>query len=301
MTERYGPESLTVAIVSYNSRSTIGRALDALARQTTLGFETLVIDSSDDGTEIQIAKLYPGARLVHFAERHFPGKARNAAMRHRDRELIAFVDADCIAEPDWVERILAAHNDPANANRWIIGGSVGVANPESTAGWASFFCEFSPWLRGGPSRPLTDIATCCYSMKRTAFERFGPFVEDGYCSDTVFNWRAGAEGQSPLFVPGIHVRHINPTGMRRIAAKQRMHGERFAGIRAREKRWSRSRSLFSAVTAPLLPLYLWVRTGLRVLRAPGYRKAFLRATPCLWCVSIAWSWGEARGYLRAAL
>lgn len=296
----YSPASLTVVIVSYNSRATIGRTLSALENQTVQGFETLVVDSSDDGSEMEIILRFPWVRLHHEAERLYPGKARNVALQHARGDLIAFVDADCIADPDWVERILEAHSDPAHANRLIIGGSVGTANVEDRDGWASFFCEFSPWLRVGETRVAPDIPTCCYSMKREAFARFGPFEEEGYCSDTIFNWRAGAENQHPLFVPRIHVRHINPTDRRRILAKQGMHGERFATVRVREHGWSAMRALLHAFTAPFLPPLLWLRTARRVWRAEGYRSPFLRATLALWHVLSAWCLGEARGYWRAA-
>lgn len=296
----YRGDMLSVAIVSYNSRATIERALAALAAQSVQGFETLVVDSSNDGTGEVIAARFPQVRLVSATERLYPGKARNAAVREARGELVAFVDADCLAEPDWVEQILAAHNDPASKGRLIIGGSVGTANRESLAGWASFFCEFSPWLPVGVPRLVNDIPTCCYSMKREAFERFGPFEEEGYCSDTIFNWRAVAGGQQPLFVPAMHVRHINPTKLGRIVSKQRMHGERFGTVRAREQGWGRRQSRLYACAGPLLPAVLWLRTARRLRQAYGYWQPFLKATPLLWCVLMAWCVGEAFGYWRAA-
>lgn len=294
------PESLAVVLVSYNSRATIGVALHALRQQTVSGFETVVIDSSNDGTAAYIAQSFPWVRLHHFSERHFPGKARNRAMALTTHPLVGFVDADCVAEPDWVEQILAAFNRAEHAGQLIIGGSVGVANPKSLTGWASYFCEFSPWLPTGPPRQLTDIPTCCYAMKREAFTQFGPFEEEGYCSDTIFNWRATAAGHSPLFIPSLHVKHMNPIDLQRILEKQAMHGERFATVRAREKAWGRGEALLRALTAPLLPAFLWLRTARRAWRAPSYRTHFLRSTPALLRVLNAWSWGEARGYWRAA-
>lgn len=295
---RYASNKLTVAIVSYNARTTIGRTLTALAEQSAAGFETLVVDSSHDETHLEIAGRFPSVRLIHVQERLFPGKARNVAVREARGELLAFVDADCVAAPDWVERILAAHNDPRYEGQLIIGGSVGAANPESLAGWASFFCEFSPWLRWGRPRLVDDIPTCCYSMKREAFARFGPFDEEGYCSDTTFNWRAVAGGQPPLFMPAIHVRHENPTKLARILEKQGMHGERFGTVRARQHEWSRWRARIWAGAAPFLPIVLWLRTARRAWRAGGHARPFLLATPLLAPVLAAWCLGEARAYWR---
>jgi GT2 family glycosyltransferase len=295
----YSAASLSVIVVSYNARETIGGVLEALAAQTVQGFETVLVDSSTDGTADLVRERFPSVHVHHFRDRMFPGKARNAGLRATGRPLAAFVDADCLADPDWVENMLQAHNSPQGRRRWIVGGSVGVANPGNLDGWASFLCEFTPWLRVGADRAMADQPTCCYSMKREAFERFGPFLEDGYCSDTAFNWKAHAAGQGPWFVPAMHVRHINPPDLARITAKQRMHGEAFARLRAKREAWTWTHARLRAITAPCLPLLLWKRAALQVWRVPEYRRPFLRATPKLARVLAAWSWGEARGYWHA--
>src|SRR5262245_24428080 len=200
---------LTVIVVSYNSRKTIRNCLDGLLNQTVCGFRTLVVDSSKDGCADIVEREYGWAELVRSSRRLFPGDARNLGMRSVVTPLVAFVDADCIASADWVERIIEAHE----AADLIIGGSVGVANPGSVPGWALYFCEFSGWLPLGRVRTVSEIPTCCLSFKRKAFDCFGPFLEGSYCSDTLFNWKAGKAGHPPLFVPQIHVRHQNPTAV----------------------------------------------------------------------------------------
>jgi GT2 family glycosyltransferase len=206
--------------------------------------------------------------------------------------LIGFVDADCVAAPDWVERLVEAHD----SDKLIIGGSVGVANPDSVAGWALYFCEFSGWLPRGRARAMADIPTCCLSFKRSAFASFGPFLEGGYCSDTLFNWKASQAGHSPLFIPQIHVQHRNPTVARENLSKLRMHGEAFGQMRARYLRWPWTTRKLRSLSWILLPAWLWLRTAGRVARARGYRLPFLRATPLIWAGLACWSWGEAVGY-----
>ena len=283
---------LTIIVVSFNSRATIAACLDALQHQTVVGFRTLVIDSSSDGTAELVARDYPDIELLHSAKRLFPGDARNLGMRQVTTPLAGFVDADCVANHDWVERVVAAHD----AGDWIIGGSVGVANPESIAGWASYFCEFSGWLPRGAVRQMADIPTCCLSFKRQAFEQFGPFLEGGYCSDTLFNWRATAGGHAPLFVPRIHVRHRNPVRLGAILRKLRMHGEAFGRMRVRHHQWGPPMCLARAASWILLPPWLWLRTAWRVLATPDYRWPFLSATPLLCAALTCWCWGEAVSY-----
>ena len=294
------PRDLSVIVVSFNARETIGACLRALGGQTVKGFRTLVVDSSSDGTAELVRREFTsagstGVELIHSKRRLYPGDARNAGLQRATSALVAFVDADCIAAPDWVERIVAAHT----GSELIIGGSVGVANPGSLAGWAIYFCEFSGWIPQGRTRHLADIPTCCLSFKRAAYDHYGPFLEGSYCSDTLFNWKAGEGGHRPLFVPEIHVQHHNLTALRPILRKLRMHGETFARVRVRHGRWGRGDRFARAATWVLLPGWLWLRTSGRVARAPGYRWPFLRATPWVLAGLVCWSWGEAVGYLRS--
>jgi GT2 family glycosyltransferase len=302
------PRDLTVAIVSYNSVATIGDALSSLRRQTVTGFETIVVDSSFDGTSQLIREQFPEVRLLTFPRRLFPGAGRNITCEESKRDIIAFLDADCIAEPDWVENILRVHapgprpwpHDSRNDAPWIVGGSVGVANPRSTAGWGYFFSEFSLWLPAGHARPMRDIPTCTLSIKRTAFALIGPFLETGYCSDTAFNWTACEIGRQPWFDPRIRVRHHNPEQLSRILSKQRNHGETFARLRAERFRHPTGENIARALTAPLLPAYLWLRNGWWAIQAPGFSLPYLKSSPYTLLVLAAWSAGEATGYWKAA-
>jgi len=295
MKHRYPPKDLTVAIVSFQAKSTILRCLDALSFQTVSGFFILVVDSSSDGTGTLIRNHHPEVRIIEHPGRLFPGAARNLACRNVATPLIAFVDSDCLADPNWVERILAAHQ----ADDWIIGGSVGVANPEFIPGWASFLNEFSLWLRTGPPRHLADIPTCCISFKREAIDQFGPFLESRYCEDTDLNWRAAIAGRPPLFQPDIHVRHVNPRGFFSLLHKQLEHGRDFAKLRVRLRNWSALQILVRLLSAPLLPIYLASRSLVRVMRIPEYRLPALRALPRLLLYASAWSCGEMIGYWRS--
>jgi GT2 family glycosyltransferase len=189
-----------------------------------------------------------------------------------------------------------AHRDPYP----LIGGAVCNANPESVVSWAAYFCEFSIWLPAGRPRTMVDIPTCCLSMKRWLFEKCGPFLEASYCSDTVFNWRAGATGFPPRFLPSVRVSHINIDQCPRFIRKMRMHGGTFGRVRVAARALSRLQAGLLALGAPLLPLLLYTRILRRVLRSPAFAWPLLRATPLVLIGLIAWSWGEGVAYASKA-
>lgn len=288
--------ALSVIIASYRSSATIARTLESLRRQQFPGeFETIVVDSSDDRSATLVAQQFPEVRLFTFAVRKYPGDARNYGVRQAKSDLIAFIDADCVAAPDWVARIVDAHRQRHDL---VIGGAVGNGNPEHLVGWAYYFCEFSRWMPAFSEQSMAEIPTCCLSMKRAAFEEFGPFLEGTYCSDSAFNWKLTRAGQPPRFVPDIRVDHINPTGLRRFVKHAPFHGRSFARIRCREQLFSSGKRLLYAALSPLLPFLLFGRTVSRVFRLPRFWWPFIKAAPLVFLGLAAWSWGEMQGYLE---
>lgn len=285
---------LSVIIASYNSRATIGRCLDALGPQMTPDVEVLVADSSTDGTAELLRERYPWVRLLWSEERLFPGGARNRAIEASSGDILAFIDADCIAAPDWIERAIEAQK------RWgpVVGGSVDNANPAEAGGWLYYFCEFAPWMPGRPMGRVSECPTCCLTVQRAVLEQTGCFRASGYSSDSAFHWRLRRAGMQPWFDPELRVSHINPSRFQGVLRKMRMHGEHFASARCEEGQLGRAAALCLWIGSPLLPpLLLWRRTR-QIWQTGWYRAEFLRTVPGLTMALVAWSYGEWRGYGR---
>ncbi len=285
---------VSIVIPSYNSRNTISMSLEALRSQkTSVSNEIIVVDSSKDGTADFIAERFPEVKLIRSEQRLYPGAGRNHGIMEASGEILAFTDADCIADPGWVEAIAQAHLGDSS----VIGGVVDNANPENTTGWAYYFTEFNHWSPGAPEGYVDDIPTCCLSMKRSAYERWGPFKETGYCSDTVFHWAMAADGKRPYLDPKIRVAHINPGGLFHMLGHECAHGKYYAGVRARYQDFSHWRLLAHVITAPLLPFILFGR-ALGRIRARGHQLSFfLKSSLQTFAGMTFWSLGEFAGYL----
>jgi hypothetical protein len=61
---------------------------------------------------------------------------------------------------------------------------------------------------------------------------------------------------------------------------------------------SRRAALLRAATSPALPILLFARAVRSVAAAPGQLRVFLPAAPLVLAAMLAWSYGEASGYLR---
>jgi polysaccharide pyruvyl transferase WcaK-like protein/glycosyltransferase involved in cell wall biosynthesis len=284
---------VSVVIPSYNARATLGRCLEALESQDFDGpFEVVVVDSSSDGTADAVVERFPWVRVHRSPVRRYPGDARNLGIAEARGAILAFTDSDCVVDPHWVREIVLAHRGDQPA----IGGTVDNGNPESYVGWAGYFCEFSQWMPGTPRQPKTEIPTCCLSMKRWLFDRYGPFLEGTYCSDTAFHWKIGRDGHRPLFVPSIRTFHLNIVDPLRFLRKQVMHGRSFATVRVAERRLPTWRVMALALLSALLPPLLFLRTSRRVIATRRYARQFLRSAPFTFLGLVLWSYGEFLGY-----
>ncbi|MFN0009032.1 MAG: glycosyltransferase [Planctomycetota bacterium] len=97
---------LAIVIPAYQAEKFLPLSLPA-AVSAARGRTVLVVDAgSTDRTSSRAVEH--GARVVRLPERAGPAEARNAGVDSVEAEVILFLDADCVAHQDVVERVLAA-------------------------------------------------------------------------------------------------------------------------------------------------------------------------------------------------
>jgi glycosyltransferase involved in cell wall biosynthesis len=285
---------VSVIIVSYNSKNTIGDCLNSLKKQRAgIRFEIIVIDSSEDGAGEFVEKHFQSIRLYRFSKRKYPGDARNIGISLARGDIVAFIDADCVAEENWIEALTKAHERHYHA----IGGAIGNANPTSYVGWGAYFCEFSRWMPETLRQPMDDIPTANMSYKKTLFERFGYFIEGTYSSDTEFNWRLAKHGIQLNFDPSIRVSHYNIQDVNRFITHEMFHGFSFAMVRTRSMRFSGLRRAAYSLSFPLIAVRLGLKAIRFNLKNRVYFKQFVQTLPLTLLGVLCWTLGEAVGYV----
>ena len=297
VTEGDAPPEVSVVMASYNARATIARSLHALTALTTdVRFEIVVVDSSTDDTAELVTAGFPAVRLVSVENRLYPGAARNAGIAQARGEILAFTDADCVVEPNWLDELVRLHRSGVT----VVGGSIANGNPERLVSWANYFCEFSTWLPGRAAGPISDAPAACLSITRGTFERFGPFVGGTLSSDSDFCRRLVRSGEPPQFAPQVRVAHLNVTELRAYLGRKWRHGRAFARVRASYSAFGHGRCAIGLVVAPGVPALLFVRTGAAAMRA-GLRREFTVSAPLVFAGQVAWALGEAVSYARLAV
>jgi glycosyltransferase involved in cell wall biosynthesis len=97
-------------IPAHNAAAFIERALQSVRAQTYGDWEAIVVDDgSTDATWDLLQAAGPGVRSFRRERAGGPGSARNLALAHATGELVAFLDADDLLLPRYLESQLACY------------------------------------------------------------------------------------------------------------------------------------------------------------------------------------------------
>jgi len=94
---------ISIVVPVYNGEKTIALCIESLLRQDYPKdrYEIIVIDNNSNDRTAEIVKQYPVIYLFEDKAQN-PSVARNAGIKAARGEIIAFIDADCIASPNWL-------------------------------------------------------------------------------------------------------------------------------------------------------------------------------------------------------
>ena len=103
---------VSVVVPTCNRREIFERCVEALAGQTYPNYEVIIVDdhSTDDTPEFlqRFTADHPdlSIRCLRNEANAGANPSRNRGIREAKGEFVAFEDSDCIAEPDWLERLM---------------------------------------------------------------------------------------------------------------------------------------------------------------------------------------------------
>ncbi|MFA4870954.1 MAG: glycosyltransferase [Pedobacter sp.] len=97
---------ISIIVPTYNEEKNIEKCLQSLCNQTINRneYEIIVVDGNSKDNTISIAKQYADVVMIQKSEK--VGGARNDGVLCSKSNIIATIDADCFAPPNWLEIIL---------------------------------------------------------------------------------------------------------------------------------------------------------------------------------------------------
>ncbi len=281
---------ISFVVPCFRSRGTLPATLDSiLGQSTSRPFEVVVVESSGDGTAEWVRERYPSVRVLASSERLFPGVARNRGAARAGGDWLAFVDADAVLRPDWLEAVL---EEVESVGAGAGGGWVGNANPGPPWSRVLHWVEFSEYLPAG-SRSSRALSSSNLLVRREDFLEAGGFdPEWRMAEDLLFCLR---------FAPGIRfcgrtgILHRHRGGREDVLRHLRQLG--FWSGRVRRAGVGAGAWLRRAPAAGWLLLpWRWARIVLRVFRSGfGQGCRCLADTPRLLAALRAWLAGFQAG------
>jgi GT2 family glycosyltransferase len=181
---------------------------DALEAQTLRDFEWVVIDNASRDRTAEVAR----ARDATVVAEPRPGRARarNRGVAATNAELLAFTDADCRPQPEWLERLTAClkRGEPLVAGRVV----VTTSEPPNPIERFDALWRF----RDDPQRGWAPTANL--GMRREAFDAIGGFDADyrHIGEDVDLCLRAGDAGFALTRCPDAVVEHPAETEQRPV-------------------------------------------------------------------------------------
>ncbi len=161
---------LCVVVLSYDNHDTVLSAVNSLLEQHE-PIEVVVSHSGGGPTPTLLARECPRVRVVASERRRSCSEARNAGIHATRAPYVAFLEADCLAEPGWIAGRLREHRAGAE----VVASAITNAFPHSRSAWASHLLRYQQRF---PDTPAAERLMLGLSCHRDTFERFGRFRED---------------------------------------------------------------------------------------------------------------------------
>ena len=121
------PPNVSIVVPVYNARQTVEACIQSLLNlQYDAGLELIFVDNGSTDGSSEILQSFAGRiRILHQPKRG-AGAARNLGIRQARFPVIAFIDSDCEADPDWLRHLAVPLDDPQNG---ISGGAILAKRP----------------------------------------------------------------------------------------------------------------------------------------------------------------------------
>jgi GT2 family glycosyltransferase len=196
-------------------------AVQSVARQTQRADQTIVVIDHNPTLLAHARAAFPEAMVIENSQPQGLSGARSSGVAATQAEIVAFLDDDALAAPDWLAALTQAYTDPA------VMGTGGAIEPRWDTARPAWFPQEFDWVvgctyRGMPMTPtpVRNLIGCNMSFRREVFDAVGSFrsgmgrvgqIPLG-CEETEFCIRLRQRWPSStlLYTPEARVQHRVP-------------------------------------------------------------------------------------------
>ncbi len=214
---------VSVVVCAYNAVDTIDDCLTSLEALTYPRTQLIVINDGSRDATAAIARRHSGVQVVDLLNGGLSA-ARNAGLAAATGEIVAYTDADCRVDPDWLTYLVQP---------LVRSDAVGVGGPNVVPADDPWMAQCVARAPGGPTHVMLDDRTaehvpgCNMAFRRDALlaiDGFNPvYVRAG--DDVDICWRLQARGRRIGFAPAALVWHHHRDSVQAYWRQQVGYGE----------------------------------------------------------------------------
>jgi GT2 family glycosyltransferase len=231
---------VSVVVACYNGARTLKTCLDSLKQLRYPDCEVILVDDGSTDATPEMAAAFPGVRYVRHSQNLGLSQARNTGIAAATGEIVAFTDADCRADEDWLYYLVTD---------LVSGPYAGIGGPNLLPTDDSCVASVVMVSPGGPANVmLTDrlaehIPGCNMAFHKGVLQEIGGFDPQFRKAgdDVDLCWRIQQAGHVIGFSPAGFVWHYRRSQVGDYMRQQygygeaeallvRKHPERFNGL-----------------------------------------------------------------------
>jgi glycosyltransferase involved in cell wall biosynthesis len=182
---------VSVVCTVLNEEKSIIALLDSLGKQKTKAGEIIIVDGGSTDRTIEIVQHYlkRDRTIKLLVEKCSRAKGRNFGIDIARNQIIAIIDAGCIADTEWLKKITQPFTDK---DIDIVAGFYKMIAKNSFQRAASIFLGVFPNKFDIGYQPSARSM----AFRKSIWEKLGGFPEsmDDTAEDTLFNYKAIKEG-----------------------------------------------------------------------------------------------------------
>jgi hypothetical protein len=214
---------ISVVIPNWNGKKFLKTCLDSLRSQSFKDFEIILVDNGSKDESVKfVEENYPEVEIIALKENTGFAKAVNIGIRNAKGNLVALLNNDTEAHPDWLKNLkLAFEKYPEHAffackmlcfdQRDIIDSA---GDGYSLLGKRYSIHRIGSGQKDGPKfNQFREVFSACggaAAYRKKLFEKIGLFDEDffAFCEDIDLSFRAQLAGLRCLYIPSAVVYHL---------------------------------------------------------------------------------------------